>query len=181
MIQAIRRGEQSIVRELYRQYRPEFTAWAHRYYGCEEADAADVFQETLLTFYRNVVNGKIQDLTCSLKTYVFSIGKNYLLKHYQQRKRMTPDTEMATRLADTADWTLSQTFEQDHLSQLLARAMEQLKPACREIIRLFYYREFSIEAIQHRLGYKNEVTVRNQKKRCMQYLRKSIQSHPLGE
>ena len=177
VIQAIRQGDQAIIRKLYQAYRAEFALWALKYYRCQEEDAADVFQETLLAFYRNVVNGKIDDLSCSLKTYVFGIGKNYLLKQYYQKQRMKPDSDITTQQPDLTDLSLSQSYERQHLDQVIMAAIDQLKPNCQEIIRLFYYREFSIEAIQHRLGYKNEVTVRNQKKRCMQYLRKYLEPH----
>lgn len=80
--------------KIYREYRKEFLSWAYNNYGAGEDDALDSFQDAMIILYKNVREGKLTDLQSSLKTYLFSIGKNVLLTRFILAQRMaahTPD------------------------------------------------------------------------------------------
>jgi len=47
-----------------------------------------------------------------------------------------------------------------------------LGDACQQILRLFYFMKKSMEEITGIMGYKNADTVKNQKYKCMQRLKK---------
>ena len=67
-----------------------------------------------------------------------------------------------------------ESYENRQRNELLSEAIESLGHPCNQIVRLFYLREYCIEAIQHTIGYNSSEVVRSQKKRCMQYLRKRV-------
>ena len=59
--------------------------------------------------------------------------------------------------------------------QKIVKALNSLGSKCQEIIRLFYYSNYSNEAIMHRMNYENENTVKAHKSRCIKKLRTLIQ------
>ena len=49
-------------------------------------DATDIFQDTMVCLYENVVSEKLEVMSSTFKTYVFSIGKN-LLSNFQKKSK----------------------------------------------------------------------------------------------
>lgn len=173
LIKAIQNADNQALTELYEKYRQPFIVWSQQYFGCDSEEAADVFQEVVIVFYRNVAKGKLTVLTSSVKTYLFAIGKNILLNRQRKQKNVLPLNET---LPIVDDFIIEQQFENSDTKTMLRKAVEQLGKPCSDIIKLFYYRSFAIEAIQKRLGYNSESVVRTQKKRCMEYLRKLVKN-----
>ncbi|RKQ50148.1 RNA polymerase sigma-70 factor (ECF subfamily) [Roseivirga pacifica] len=172
VIERICKGDQSVISAIYRQLRPEFLSWAAVRFRVDQDKIVDVFQESVIIFYRNVAKGKLTELNISVKTYLFAIGKNLLLKTIRDEKVQLDIDELP---AETfKDWELEKAYEESHRKQLLSNALDALGPPCKQIILMFYYREFSMEAIQEQLEYKSEAVARTQKKRCMQYLREVL-------
>lgn len=169
VVEKIRRGDQSVIAEIYRQLRPEFLSWAAMRFKVDQEQIIDVFQESVIVFYRNVAKGKLTELNISVKTYLFAIGKNLLLKALRDEKQQVNIDELPANILE--DWNLDKAYEQSHQKELLSNALDNLGDPCKQIILMFYYRDFSMEAIQEQLGYKSEAVARTQKKRCMQYLR----------
>ncbi|WP_421976560.1 RNA polymerase sigma factor [Roseivirga seohaensis] len=172
VIERIHRGDQSVISAIYRQLRPEFLSWAAIRFKVDQEQVIDVFQESVIVFYRNVAKGKLTELNISVKTYLFAIGKNLLLKTIRDEKTHLDIDELPAEAFE--DWELEKVYEQSHSRQLLSNALDALGTPCKQIILMFYYREFSMEAIQEQLGYKSEAVARTQKKRCMQYLREVL-------
>lgn len=172
VIERIRRGDQSVISAIYRQLRPEFLSWAAIRFKVDQEQVIDVFQESVIVFYRNVAKGKLTELNISVKTYLFAIGKNLLLKTIRDEKIHLDIDELPAEAFE--DWELEKVYEKSHSRQLLSNALDSLGAPCKQIILMFYYREFSMEAIQEQLGYKSEAVARTQKKRCMQYLREVL-------
>ncbi|MEM6632338.1 MAG: sigma-70 family RNA polymerase sigma factor [Bacteroidota bacterium] len=173
ILQGIRNGDQQMIRKIYQANRDKFQVWALKNYAVAPEEIPDIFQEVVLAFYRNVVSGKIDQLESSISTYLFAVGKNLLLKKLdQQKKKLKLE---ATYVEKEEVERENSNKESSNLKEAVKAALGSLKAPCNKIISLYYYKEYSIEAIQHQLGYKSEATVRNQKKRCMQYLRNAVQ------
>lgn len=170
----IQQGDETALQALYDAYRTPFIAWALRHFKCAEADAIDIFQDSVIVLYRNVAQGRLTELTSSLKTYLYAIGRNLLLKRLRDH-RPHLDLEALPQLSELA-LDLPPTLTP--LQAQAKAAVQRLSEPCRSIIQMVYYRSFSMEVIKERLGYKNETVVRAQKKRCMQYLRKALENNP---
>lgn len=171
MIEAIRLGDQQPLAELYERHRAEFLHWASRRFQIPEDDLVDIYQEAMIALYRNIAKGKLANPRSSLKTYLFSIAKNLSLKHIRDH-RMEANYELVEeRLANEEDWSIEERHELTDRQQRIADALDQVGEPCKQIIRLFYFRNFAIEAIQHQLGYNTAEVVRSQKRRCMKYLK----------
>nr|WKN37673.1 RNA polymerase sigma factor [Tunicatimonas sp. TK19036] len=178
LIQRIKSGDEASLVEIYKQHRPAFLQWAQHSYRVDEEKAADAFQDAVVCLYRNIVQGKLETLTSSLKTYLFAIGKNVIRKKFQQPVALeTDELWMVENLhAEPIDQ-----FATNERQQLVARLMETIGEPCKSILEMFYFRGFSMEAIAERLKYKNENVVKTQKLRCLTSLKNMVRERYQSE
>jgi len=176
---AIKQGQHKLLDELYIRHREAFLTYAQRQLFATEEDAADCFQDAVIAFYKNIVNGKLQELTCSTRTYLFAIGKRLVYRKNQQRHReVTSDPDAGIGLgndpADELDMSLLNRFEDDHRKALLAGALAKMGDTCRELLTLFYYHRYPIESIQNSLSLSSPGATRIKKMRCLDKLKKIL-------
>lgn len=157
---------------LYNSHRQEFSSWAAGTYQVDQNLAADAFQEAILAFRHNVAYDKYRPASGSIKTYLFAIGKNWILT-YLKRKKLGKDK--AEEIAESASALPDQELSERQLG--IRAAVAKLTEPCLSIIKYFYYDGLPMEAIARRLNYKNEKVVKSQKVRCMQKLRELAMVH----
>ena len=87
LFQQIRAGKHELFELLYSQHRAAFLRYAEQQLYANEEDAIDSFQDAVIVFYKNVTSGKLTELTCSIRTYLFAVGKRIVYKRNQQRRR----------------------------------------------------------------------------------------------
>ncbi|THH37684.1 RNA polymerase sigma factor [Neolewinella litorea] len=172
---AIKCGQYELIDQLYLQHRDAFVTYAQRQLFATEEDAADCFQDAVIAFYRNIVAGRLTELSCSIRTYLFSIGKRLVYRRNHQRRRERPtDHEAGPNPADELDWSLIDRFEQEHYHTLLLSAMDQMGSPCREILTLYYFHHYPIESIAQTVGLPSAGATRIKKMRCLQSLKQLV-------
>jgi len=170
LLRQIKLGNRAVLNQLYQTYREEFIHWTRWKFNCKEADSIDVFQETMIAFYENVVNDKIVEFQSSVKTYLFAIGRNILLKRFRDEKGQTEELEVLTNVADTLQ--IEDSINLNERQKAIAELLDKLGEPCKTLLQLFYYQKFSTESIAKTMQYKNESVVKNQKVRCIKRLRR---------
>lgn len=174
----IQRGDEGAFRSLYDQYRPDFISWSRKAFSLNRDEAAEIFQESVVTLYENVINGRLVELRSSLKTYLFAIGKNKAMERLRQNNRQVPLTEATPMEAMDPMEDLELSKEMMLRQTVMKQCIRELGQACQEILTLYYFNELTLIQICERLSYKNEQTVKSQKFKCMEQLRKRfIQKH----
>lgn len=173
VIDKICSGDREVLNTIYREYRSEFISWVVKQYSCSQDEAKDVYQTSVLILYENIVNKKLTHLTSSVKTYLFSIGKNKIreFKKGQNRLISEPNESMFQVTNDERD-------QQDMLEEQLkvaAESLDKLGDPCRQMLKHFYYDKLSMEQIAEKLNYKNKETAKNLKHKCLKRLRKIYQ------
>lgn len=157
------------VEDLYLSWRGDFIAFTKKYAAPEE-DVLDAYQDALVILYENVVSGKLKNLTSSLKTYLFSIGKYTLINRLKTSNRLVeyePDVnEAALPLESNSELTERQ--------EAMFQALQHLGERCQKIIELFYFQRQSIKRIVSLTGLKNENTVKAHKSRCLKRLKEKL-------
>ena len=160
LIQQLRSGNnKDALKEMYKPF-PMVRNFI-KVHGGDEDEARDVFQESLLVFYKNVQKPDFK-LTSALSTYLFAICK-YLWKDELKKKNRIVSFEAK----DTPDEVLDHAVE-ELKDKWLDKALNALGGKCLEILKLFYYEKFSMEKIAEKLGYKNVDTVKTQKYKCIE-------------
>lgn len=176
IIDSLKNGDSSLFKEFYLAELEKFKAWCYREAQMDHDEARDLYQESQMYLYENIVHGKLTKLNSKLSTYLYAIAKNQL--HGSMRKASTMQkheiklTEHLTFLGGMEDLNL----QKQALAHKVSEAMNRLLDPCQSLLRLFYYDNLSFEQIAARMGYKNKDVAKNQKKRCLDKLRTSTQN-----
>lgn len=170
LIARIQSGDQKAIEEVYTQFKLDFVAYASRF-TIAEADVIDIYQDSVVVLYENILSGKLTSLTSSLKTYLFAIGKYKIFNSLKMKVNTVDLGDYGTIIAESNN--------DDHLLreesiEKLERAYQQLGNQCQEVIKLFYYENQNIEAIKNRLGYTSKDVVKSQKSRCIKQLKEIL-------
>ncbi len=169
IIKTINQGNYLPLYDFYRTYRNEFVNWSIKEFSATQEQAKDAFQEAMLDFYQNVISGKLSVLTCSLKTYLFQIGKHKILNIRKKEQRLTYHNDL--QLIDGGETHLFMEEENKAYSQEQIRtAIANLPDDCQKVLRLHYFNEYDMESIARELNYKNADTAKSKKSVCMKRL-----------
>ena len=161
-------GDMSTFKSLYGSYKEEFKKFALRYTQDDEL-VADSYHDAFIALYENIIEGKLTELSSSLKTYVFSIGKYTLFnKLRKEGKTVADDDYLQTVPADETAGSDDERFDD------IRKQLNLLGERCREILILFYYHRYTIDAIVRHMEYKNENTAKAHKSRCLKKLRENL-------
>lgn len=167
-IDEIKNGNRQTLENIYIMYRKSFIEWTTKTYRISYGDALDLYQQTILTFYENILSGKLTEITSSVKTYLFAIGKNKVYEFYRQQERIRT---VQAPIPDCEDPSGEGTECTARLLELSKACLIKLGNPCRQILELYYYHRRSMQEIAAGLGYKNEKTAKNQKYKCLLRLR----------
>ncbi len=173
LLELLKDNANEALQHIYTNWREGFLHWVQNGYGCNETEAVDIFQESVLGFYKSFKKGKLEDINSSLKTYFYSIGKyqalNYFNK-YKKKNSIKSSEEMAKWLPDEEPVEF-ETEEENPVKKFL----DKMQDPCKTILISFYYYEMSMANIADQLNYKSIDVVKAQKYRCMQRLKKVVQ------
>lgn len=173
-IRLLQNGNTAILDEIYLQYKGGFLEFAKRY--SIEADVVlDIYHDSVIALYENIVQGKLNGLKSSIKTYLYAIGKFKIFAYLKlpKQEELNGDEFMGQINLfeiDTAEERL----------QSLQRAFLQLGPQCLKMLQLFYYRGLKLEEIQREMSYESKDTVKSQKSRCLKQLKVIIRTNGKG-
>lgn len=178
----LKQGSEKLFEQIYEENRTYFVNFARRY-NLSHDDVIDVYQDAYIIFYNNVMTGKLQSLSSSVSTYLFSIGKYLILdKLRKDKKKVSSEYDIERVKSDDAIMS-SIEIEDDELSveqQLLAKYFETLGKQCQRLLTLFYYRGYNIKDIMAKENYNTENVVKSQKSRCMKTLKDKIKADQLN-
>lgn len=172
IIDQLRSGNNEPLGVIYSRHRNEFIGWMRKKYSCNEDEARDLFQFAVLAFYQNVANGKLVKIESSLKTYLFSIGKNKFLGNQKEKGRYTFNLE--EEFIDLSSEDQTQKMRDERKIKVISECMKDLGDPCHTLIKMTYFLKQSMEEICRKLNYKNTETAKNVKYKCMQRLRKLV-------
>ena len=175
IIEQIKSGSEKEFIDIYSRYREEFVIWIRKKFDLTTDEAKDIYQMTIISFYENIMEGKLKILNSSLKTYLFAIGKNKALenKRYSRKFSGEPRERVLQNVEQPSE------FETEEEQKLFEKNLEtvelclgELGDPCKTILEDFYYHKQDMQHIMERLGYKTTDTVKTIKYKCMQRLRK---------
>jgi RNA polymerase sigma-70 factor (ECF subfamily) len=145
----------------YRIIRPEFLSWSTFSYNLTNEDAKDLYQEVFLIFWKNIHEGRLTELTCEPKTYVFSIGKHLILNFIKKNKRTVTFSDPELIKAIDNPWTME--HDRAHNRRFVKDILQQLPEKDRRVLELYYMEEKDMRTIAAELGYKNADVAKKKK------------------
>lgn len=180
-IELVKNQDERTIQEIYRAFKPKFVNWLKgRYNIGNEEDYNEIYQRSFTVLFFNIKKGKLNDLTASIETYLFGIGK-MVLKEWWREQTSKADFEAIETEKEFEQMELfSEVFKpaaiDERLQLRLAGGLKKLGEPCATIIKLFYWERNSMEAIANKLGYKNELGAKKKKYLCLNKLKELMQN-----
>lgn len=168
ILAGIQQNEAAAFKILYKFYYPVVSSFVLKNNG-SEADAEDVFQETMIVLLRKVPKDDFE-LTSSLKTYIFSIASNIWLKRLRDVSRQT--NVLIDEVAEEQSAKDVEAIEAEK-QNLLHKALAAITNHCLTLIYHVFYTDKKREEIMAEMRYKNPHTFNNQKYKCLQQAKKA--------
>lgn len=144
------------IQALDAQHRKPFLRWVKRRFGISEADAQDVYQESVTAFAQRETQNEGGELECQPSTFLYAIGRNQTLKLIRSRKgneNSTIELDSAGGLFELPE--VESLFDMEHARTVVREGLARLTERQREVLRLYYYEERSMQEIATVMGYNN--------------------------
>ena len=174
-IKAFQQNDSEVIGELYREHRQAFLQFSKRY-PLDSDLSLDIYQDAFVALRDKALSGHLDNLDCSLKTYLFGIGKFLIYKRLKKegKKNMLLVSDQEA-LEDELDVVITEGMaELTDQQRTLKRHFTRLGTKCQEVLTLFYYRGLTIDEIADVADYKNSNVVKSQKSRCLKQLKSMI-------
>ncbi len=171
IIVAIKQGDKVELEKVYKMHRTVFIKWICSKFRVTDDEGNDLYHQSILIFYENILAGKLTELKSSIRTYLMAVGKNkvYEMLRYQHRQSANPSEHLPDQTIE------DETDQTDEMITLSRKALRLLGDPCKTLLELYYYHKQSMQEIARQLGYKNENTTKNQKYKCLLRLRELFQ------
>ncbi len=138
--------------------------------GATDDDVHEVFQETIVFFYRKVTGGRLQ-VAGDLKGYFFGMARIVWTKLLQHRSKLEP---IISEPVDSRDDDL---ISQAIMERIVMRSFALLKADCQMILNLFS-EGHTYEEIARRMNLGSEAYARRKKYLCKEALMEIIRTDP---
>ncbi|MDN5201741.1 sigma-70 family RNA polymerase sigma factor [Fulvivirgaceae bacterium BMA10] len=180
VIESIKSGDEAELGKIYQKYRMEFISWVVKNYSCTIDEAKDVYQLAIVIFYENIISGRLVEMTSSIKSYLFAIGKNKMLEQKKLANKYTYNLDGTMNMIHEEEDSKEMAEKEEKTFKMVENCLNLLGDPCKKLLELYYYQRKSMPEITEILGYKNADTAKNQKYKCMKRLKKIFEKKTLN-
>ncbi|MEE9437644.1 MAG: sigma-70 family RNA polymerase sigma factor [Saprospiraceae bacterium] len=160
--------------KIYREHRDGCISWLKKTYALDLDDGLEIFQESIIILYDNVMERKVTEAKASLKSYLYAIAKNKSLEFLRKKKKTEPLQDYNFVLGIVLEAEREEKTEKEKQFVAIDIGLSKLGDPCKTLLQLFYYKKMKMDAISKLMGYSNPNTVKTQKYKCIQRLKKLI-------
>jgi RNA polymerase sigma factor (sigma-70 family) len=168
LLQGLAANDRKAIEALYRDHYNLVQALVVNNSGTTD-DARDIFQEALIVLYEKVKGGNFE-LSCQVKTYLYSVSRRLWLKRLMQQNRFVSAEPADETVAVEEDLGVHE--QRDHEFMLMDKAMGSLGEPCRSLLEAYYLQKKGMQEIAQSFGYTNAENAKNQKYKCLVRLKK---------
>lgn len=170
-------NEKVIIR-YYDDLRAAFVSYFRKKYNIDTETISDIYQETYYIVFKKVKHKQLAELSCTLKTYVYSIGSNLLLNELRSKKFLTDNLEKSLESEISLDKDVMEE-EEEYIKRtsIIIEAVNRLTDICKSIIKMFYWEKMKLSDILFKLpGHQSIDALKVQKYKCMKKLEESVKA-----
>lgn len=137
-------------------------------------DAKDIFQDAIVVLMDKYTWGKLDIITCSIGTYIYSISRNLWYSHLRTLKKEQEfiDLENGYSIDISTEYYAEEPDDFEKVNNIVLG----LGNPCKELLELFYFENHSWETIAMVMGYSSPASARNQKYKCLDKIKKQLAS-----
>lgn len=172
IIDGFRNNDQKIITEFYNTNKDEFLNHFRNIYGKVEDDLLDLYQDAHLMLWENIQKGKLINMTSTLKTYLFAVGKYKMMANDRKFKEMITDVDLQN--LNLVDSDAEEMEEKEEKERKLDEIVSKMTYPCSDILRMHYWEKLSGEDIAKQMKYASTDAVKTQKYKCMQKLKRAV-------
>lgn len=174
LIESLKNRKDNGIRLIYSSYKTEFIYFIRGKFQVNANEADEIFQASLVTLMENCISGKLTELTSTLKTYFFSIGRYKCLDYLKRKSRNNPFSFEQFVQIDDEDEERTSKEEFESRLELITSILKDLGEPCYPLLKLFYFEKRSWEEISGIMGYKDDHSAKNMKYKCMKKIKQII-------
>ena len=170
----IKNRDTKVLDFIYENYFHQVRAFIVKNSGTVE-DAQDIYQDAILVVYQKIENDNLT-LTCSFKTYLYSVCRLLWLKQLEKRKLNNMLAEEAGLYIELQE-DLFSIYESNERYKLYQDHFKKLSFSCQKVLELFLAK-IPLKEIAGILGFKSELYAKKRKFQCKEKLIQSIKNDP---
>lgn len=176
IIEGLRLRSDYIIKYIYQELFPMILYLVTKNNGSEE-DAEDIFQDSLIVVFKKIKANEL-DLTCSFRTYIYSVSRNLWLQKLSKQKQFSREFSDVETYITMSDYILSEK-KQDEIEKfrLYQQHFLTLGDDCQKVLMLFI-KKVSLRDIATEMGFKTEKYAKTRKYLCKEELKKRIINDP---
>ena len=177
IIEELKKGNQKLLTMIYIKYQNQFLAYGIKRYPIDYEDLREIYQDVILAFYNNILEGRLTVLTSSLKSYLFEIGKHKIFKYLRVRNF---EVEYSDKINDRFSFIADDHQEAetaDEISEYIRNELGKLGEKCYKILKMFYFEKLKMEDIARAMNFSNVDSAKTQKYKCFEKLRTAIKEN----
>ena len=174
LLEGLKTSDNNVLEYVYKKYFPIVRFFVIKNSGTDE-DAKDVFQEAIILIYKKLKEESL-DLTCSFKTYLYSVCRLLWLRQLEKKKvrsEVISDNQAFIQLEDEID---SQVAEQEQF-RIYQKHFQLLHKDCQQIMQLFL-KKVPLKEIAQQMNIRSDKYLKKRKYECKEALIKRIQNDP---
>lgn len=171
-IKGFRDNDDRVIGQFYKKHRQAFFAFFKRTYSKDEAYIAELYQDSCVTLWHNVREGKLteQRIGSALTTCLFSIGKRTMMSK-DRKTGGCAEYQEPIGWKDLPEDDPDEALLRLELTDFAYRMVSSMKAPCnKSLIAQYWYRLPGAE-IAKKLGYGSVDSVKSQKFKCIRKLR----------
>ncbi|MEQ9425145.1 MAG: sigma-70 family RNA polymerase sigma factor [Cyclobacteriaceae bacterium] len=170
-IEKLKTGDEPTLKGIYTELFNPCREWVNKRFSIRNEEFEDIFQDAVIILYEAAIDGKLDNLKCNLKTYLFAICRNQLLKKHRLEKRVdAKELEIEIHFREWMEDATENIKAIDVKNQI-----NQLNEPCKSILTMAYYHNSDGKTIADELEYSSKEALKVQKSRCLKYLKQKIE------
>ena len=174
LLQGLARNDKKAVETIYRENYSTIQSLVINNNGSAD-DAKDIFQEAMIVLYEKARSGTFE-LSCQIKTYIYSVSRRLWLKKLQQANRYSGDIGNAETVVQVEDDIEGHT-RRDAEFEMMEKAIVSLGEPCKSLLEAFYLQKKNMQEIAASFGYTNAENAKTQKYKCLMRFKKIFFTH----
>jgi RNA polymerase sigma factor (sigma-70 family) len=176
ILAAIRDGDDNkVIPLLYKEILPNVNKYICNNSGSKD-EAKDIFQEALILFYRQVIEGVFNESKYKVHGYIYTLSRNLWINECKKKNRMI-------RIDEHSDFEIIQ--EENILDLLMADERESeikqvfslIGDKCLEILSYSFFHKFSMRDIAEKMNFTSENAAKTAHYRCKHKLMEIIEGN----
>ena len=169
LLEALARKEKDAIEGIYREHYHMIQSMVINNSGSSD-DAADIFQETMIVLFEKAKTEGLE-LSCQLKTFIYSISRRLWLKKLQVSSRIiTSDHAQEEIVSVEEDIEVHEKRQAEF--QMMEMAMGKIGEPCKSLLEAYYIQKKPMQQIASDFGYTNADNAKTQKYKCLVRLKK---------